>query len=116
MRRLLPVGRLADRIVGLIEGIRHGLTVLRSPTLLAGTIIWSLVLWLTNALAFYIVAYRRTTSPGAAADAPRSAQIIAAISLCMWIGVIVAGRLLTFYRPGDCGVEGPGAIAECIPR
>ena len=54
VRRLLPVGRLADRIVGLIEGIRHGLTVLRSPTLLAGTIIWSLVLWLTNALAFYV--------------------------------------------------------------
>jgi glycosyltransferase 2 family protein len=54
VRRLLPAGRLADRIVGLIEGIRHGLTVLRSPTLLAGTIIWSLVLWLTNALAFYV--------------------------------------------------------------
>jgi hypothetical protein len=69
-----------------------------------------------NALAFYITAYRRTTSPGAAADAPRSAQIIAAISLCLWIGVITAGRLLTFYRPGDCGVTGPGVLAECIPR
>ena len=38
----------------LIEGIRHGLSVLRSPALLAGTILWSLVLWLTNALAFYV--------------------------------------------------------------
>jgi len=28
-----------------------------------------------------------------------SARIIAAVSLSMWIGVIVAGRLLTFYRP-----------------
>jgi glycosyltransferase 2 family protein len=54
VRRLLPAGRLADRIVDLIEGIRHGLAVLRSPALLAGTIVWSLVLWLTNGLAFYV--------------------------------------------------------------
>ncbi len=54
VRRLLPPGRLADRIVGLIEGIRHGLAVLRSPSLLAGTIAWSLVLWLTTGLAFYV--------------------------------------------------------------
>jgi len=54
VRLVLPAGSLVDRIVGLIEGVRHGLAVLRSPTLLAGTIAWSLVLWLTNALAFYV--------------------------------------------------------------
>ena len=54
VRRVLPAGRLADRVVALIEGVRHGLTVLRSPRLLAGTIFWSLVLWLTNGLAFYV--------------------------------------------------------------
>ena len=69
-----------------------------------------------NALAFYLLAYRASTAPGAAAEAPRSARIIAATSLCMWIAVIVCGRLLTFYRPGVCGPEGPGLIAECIPR
>ncbi len=53
VRRLLPAGALAQRIVGMIEGIRHGLSVLRSPSLLAGTIVWSLVFWLTNALSFY---------------------------------------------------------------
>lgn len=53
VRRLLPHGRLADRIVNLIEGIRHGLAALRSPALLAGTILWSIVIWLVNALAFY---------------------------------------------------------------
>lgn len=62
VRRLLPVGRMADRIVSLIEGIRHGLAVLRSPALLAGTIIWSAVLWLVNALAFY-VAFRAFDIP-----------------------------------------------------
>ena len=40
--------------MGLIEGVRQGLVVLRSPALLAGTIVWSLVLWLVNALAFYV--------------------------------------------------------------
>jgi uncharacterized membrane protein len=69
-----------------------------------------------NALTFYLIAYRPSTGPGAAAQAPRSARIIAATSLCMWIGVIVCGRLLTFYRPGNCGPQGPGFIADCIPR
>jgi uncharacterized membrane protein YbhN (UPF0104 family) len=54
IRRLLPTGRLADRLVGLIEGLRQGLAVLRSPALLAGTVVWSLVLWLVNAFAFYV--------------------------------------------------------------
>jgi uncharacterized protein (TIRG00374 family) len=54
VRRLLPARALAERIVVLIEGLRHGLSVLRSPALLAGTVVWSLILWLTNALAFYV--------------------------------------------------------------
>ena len=54
VRRLLPSTRLADRIVHLIEGVRHGLAVLRSPGRLAGVIFWSLVIWLVNALAFYL--------------------------------------------------------------
>ncbi|MDQ3223211.1 MAG: flippase-like domain-containing protein [Gemmatimonadota bacterium] len=54
VRRLLPSTRLADRIVDLIEGVRHGLAVLRSPGRLAGVMVWSMVLWLTNALAFYL--------------------------------------------------------------
>ena len=54
VRAMLPAGRMTERIVAMIDGLRHGLTVLRSPTLLAGTIVWSLVLWLTNALAFYV--------------------------------------------------------------
>jgi uncharacterized protein (TIRG00374 family) len=54
IRRLLPSTRLADRIVGLIEGIRHGLAVLRSPARLVGVIFWSMVLWLLNGWAFYL--------------------------------------------------------------
>jgi uncharacterized membrane protein len=68
-----------------------------------------------NAGAFYLTSYRRVTAGNASADAPRLAKAIGALSLCLWIGVIVAGRLLTFYRPSPCGPEGTGIIAECIP-
>ena len=53
VRRVLPT-HLADRIVDLIEGVRQGLTVLRSPSRLLRVVFWSLVLWLVNALAFYV--------------------------------------------------------------
>jgi uncharacterized protein (TIRG00374 family) len=54
VRRVLPHAKLADRIVDLIEGIRQGLAVLRSPSRLVGVVFWSLVLWLVNALGFYV--------------------------------------------------------------
>ena len=54
VRRVLPRAHLADRIVDLIEGVRQGLAVLRSPARLAWVVVWSLVLWLVNALAFYV--------------------------------------------------------------
>jgi hypothetical protein len=69
-----------------------------------------------NASAFYLVAAPRTMGPDAAADVPHRARLIAVTSIAMWIGVIVCGRLLTFYRPTICGPDGPGVIADCIPR
>jgi uncharacterized protein (TIRG00374 family) len=54
VRRLLPSARAADRIVSLIEGVRQGLMVLRTPGRLSGVVFWSLALWLVNALAFYV--------------------------------------------------------------
>jgi uncharacterized protein (TIRG00374 family) len=54
VRRVLPSPRLADRIVSLIEGIRQGLVVLRTPARLLLVLFWSVVLWLVNALAFYV--------------------------------------------------------------
>lgn len=54
IRKVVPGERLAGKLVALIEGVRHGLSVLRSPTRLAAVIGWSLVLWLVNALSFYV--------------------------------------------------------------
>jgi len=54
VRAVVPSDRLALRLVELIGGIRQGLSVLRSPARFAGVVIWSVVLWLVNALSFYL--------------------------------------------------------------
>ena len=54
VRRTVPWPRVADRTVSLIEGVRQGLVVLRTPARLLLVIFWSLVLWLMNALAFHV--------------------------------------------------------------
>jgi glycosyltransferase 2 family protein len=54
VRGWLPHG-IANRLVTLIEGVRQGLAVLRSPARLTGVVLWSLVLWLVNAFSFYVL-------------------------------------------------------------
>ena len=54
IRTVVPGERLAGKLVALVEGVRHGLSVLRSPARLAAVVGWSLVLWLVNALSFYV--------------------------------------------------------------
>jgi hypothetical protein len=46
---------------------------------------------------------------------PRSAKVIATISLCLWVATIVSGRLITFYRPGVCKPDEVRVVATCIP-
>lgn len=67
-----------------------------------------------NAATFYLTSYGRILREPDA-DAPGSARVIAAVSLVLWLAVIASGRLITFYRPGDCGPSGPGVIADCVP-
>ncbi len=69
-----------------------------------------------NALAFYRTSWGRATAHNAPPEAPRAAKFAAIVSLSLWIGVIVCGRLLTFFRPGDCPASGPGIIADCTPH
>jgi glycosyltransferase 2 family protein len=45
---------MTDRLISVIEGLRHGLASLRSPALLIRVSIWSLALWLVNGLALYV--------------------------------------------------------------
>ena len=69
-----------------------------------------------NALAFYATVGTDTLRRGADAHAPAAAKIMATLSLAFWIGVIVCGRLLTFYRPGWCGATITGVVADCVPQ
>jgi hypothetical protein len=68
-----------------------------------------------NAATFYLTSYRRVFSANASLDAPMHAKVIAAISLCAWVGVIVGGRLLTFYRPGECIGAQTALLLTCHP-
>jgi uncharacterized protein (TIRG00374 family) len=54
VRAVVPSDRVALRLIELIEGVRQGLSVLRSPARFAGVAAWSVVLWLVNALSFYL--------------------------------------------------------------
>ncbi len=53
-----------------------------------------------NVLAFYgTTAFRELEGLEPGVDAPLRARIIAGTSLGMWVGVLICGRLLTFFRP-----------------
>jgi hypothetical protein len=48
---------------------------------------------------------------------PGIARLNGAVSLALWVTVIVCGRMITFYRPSGCRPgEAVGLLAECIVR
>ena len=55
-----------------------------------------LVLAAVNMLAFELTARRSITKWDASPLTPRSAKIVATVSLVIWVGVIVAGRVIGF--------------------
>jgi hypothetical protein len=52
-----------------------------------------------NVLFFYSRVFRRLADVGPGKQPPLPARIVGGVSLCAWIGVISAGRLLTFFKP-----------------
>ena len=52
-----------------------------------------------NVLVFYGGVFRQLRTLGPGAPPPLAARVAGGISLCAWIGVMSAGRLLTFFRP-----------------
>jgi uncharacterized protein (TIRG00374 family) len=55
IRAVVPSATLATRLVGLIEGIRHGLSVLGSPVRVTGAVFWSVAVWGVSALSFFVM-------------------------------------------------------------
>jgi len=68
-----------------------------------------------NILVFYSAVFRKVRVLDSGADAPVAAKIVAGVSLAMWIGVIVCGRLLTFYRPFKCSTVPTDFLLICFP-
>ena len=70
-----------------------------------------------NVLVFYVTVFRRLRDLAPGTEAPRTMKLFGATSLICWVGVIICGRLITFYRPFVCPPGEPLAfIIECIPR
>ncbi|MFN8651281.1 MAG: lysylphosphatidylglycerol synthase transmembrane domain-containing protein [Gemmatimonadales bacterium] len=55
IRRLVPGEKLAGKLIGMIEGVRHGFSVLRSPARIAGVLAWSFAIWGMSAVSFYVM-------------------------------------------------------------
>jgi len=53
VRTLIPSERMATRLVGIIEGIRLGLEVLRSPVRVLAVVAWSFAIWGVSVLSFH---------------------------------------------------------------
>jgi hypothetical protein len=70
-----------------------------------------------NVLVFYATIFRRVSVLGPGEETPRIVKAFGAASLICWAGVIVCGRLITFYRPTVCLPDETFAfILECIPK
>ncbi|MBZ5632765.1 MAG: hypothetical protein LAO55_06490 [Acidobacteriia bacterium] len=69
-----------------------------------------------NVLAFYSVVFWKVRVLPPGVSTPLSAKLIGAVSLSMWIGVIIAGRMLTFYRPGICMTAALSFPFYCVPQ
>jgi uncharacterized protein (TIRG00374 family) len=110
VRILLPVPRLADRVVRLIEGLRKGFAVLRSPGRLALAVAWSAALWLLNGASFYVAFAAfgiQVDFAGALLVQTLLAFGVAAPSSPGYFGVfelVAAAALALFGVPKDIGV------------
>ena len=70
-----------------------------------------------NIAVFYLTMFRKVRSLGAGEPAPFAVKINGAASLMLWTGVIIGGRMLTFFRPVGCQPgKVVGFLADCIIR
>jgi hypothetical protein len=70
-----------------------------------------------NVLLFYLTSFRDVRSLGPGLQGPLLARVSGAVSLALWIAVIVCGRMITFFRPNPCSPgETLALLATCIVR
>ena len=100
LHRLIPVG-----ITGFLLNMTTGICfICATPDqyLFNAAFRWKVVFILIagiNVLFFYTRVFRRLEQMSENTPPPLAARIVGGVSLGAWIGVMSAGRLLTFFRP-----------------
>jgi len=84
--------------------ISGALFFISSPGLYIGNIAFEIKLVLfvfaaINVAAFYLLMRHPVMALEAGAMVPLPARIIGGLSLCIWISVLVAGRMEAFFKP-----------------
>jgi hypothetical protein len=70
-----------------------------------------------NVLVFYAGIFRRIRRLAPGQPIPALARLSGAVSLALWVTVIVCGRMITFFRPAVCPPgKVLGFLADCIVR
>lgn len=100
LHRLIPIG-VAGFLINLTSGM---LFFSASPGLYVGNIAFEIKLVLLamagiNVAAFYATMRRTVLSLEANGVVPIPARVMGALSLAIWIGVVIAGRMEAFYKP-----------------
>jgi len=54
LERVLPAGRITTHLLAFVDNVLRGLGAMRDPRRAAPIILWSVVIWVVNASAFYI--------------------------------------------------------------
>jgi hypothetical protein len=100
LHRLIPFG-IAGYCINIMTGIcfltAEGNQYMYNPSFHLK--ILSMSIAGLNVLVFYTTMFRKVKLLGPGENAPLPARIIGGISLTCWLGVILFGRLLTFFRP-----------------
>lgn len=100
LHRLIPYG-----IAGFVMNILTGLCFLSAAPdqyIYNPAFRWKAIFILCaglNILVFYTSIFRKVSRLGPNEPIPLGAKLVGGFSLSLWMGVITAGRLLTFYRP-----------------
>ena len=71
-----------------------------------------------NVMVFYLTTFRRIATSGPGQQSPLLGRLSGALSLGLWVTVIVCGRMITFFRPpARCSAaEVVSLLADCIVR
>ena len=71
-----------------------------------------------NVMVFYLASFSRIATLEAGQQPPLLGRLSGAVSLGLWMTVIVCGRMITFYRPfKDCdAADVVSLLADCIVR